>query len=65
MTTGIIYDSIYLEHQTGTDPESPSRLIAIMNFLKEKRLLDDPSFKMIKPRKATLDQIKYAHHEDL
>ncbi|MFX1324200.1 MAG: histone deacetylase [Promethearchaeota archaeon] len=65
MTTGIIYDSIYLEHQTGTDPESPSRLIAIMNFLKEKGLLDDPSFKMIKPRKATIDQIKYAHHENL
>ena len=63
MTTGIVYDTIYLEHQTGTDPESPKRLITIMNFLKEKGVLDDPNYTIIKPRKATLDQIRYVHTE--
>jgi len=65
MTTGIVYDPIYLEHQTGTDPESPKRLITIMNFLKEKGVLDDPNYTIIKPRKATLDQIRYVHTERL
>ncbi|MCK4286790.1 MAG: hypothetical protein KAX18_11335 [Candidatus Lokiarchaeota archaeon] len=57
MVTGIVYDDIYLEHKTGNHPESPSRLIAIMDFLKETKLLEDQNFKIIKPRKATLDQI--------
>ncbi|MFX1590660.1 MAG: histone deacetylase [Promethearchaeota archaeon] len=65
MTVGIVYDPIYLEHQTGTDPESPSRLIAITNFLREKSVFDDPSFRVIKPRKATLDQIRYVHDDRL
>ncbi|MFX1455761.1 MAG: histone deacetylase [Promethearchaeota archaeon] len=65
MTVGIVYDPIYLEHQTGADPESPRRLIAIMNFLKEQTLLEDSNFKIIKPRKANLDQIKYVHSEGM
>ncbi len=39
MTTGIIYDDIYLEHNIGTQlqhVESHERLISIMNFLKQK-----------------------------
>ncbi|GAH69713.1 unnamed protein product, partial [marine sediment metagenome] len=65
MTTGIVYDPIYLDHQTGADPESPRRLVTIMNFLEEKGVFDDPSFKIIKPRKASLDQIRYAHDDKL
>jgi len=68
MTTGIIYDDIYLEHNIGTQlqhVESHERLISIMNFLKEKHLLEDPNFKVIKPRKATLEQIRYVHRERL
>ena len=65
MTVGIVYDPIYLEHQTGTDPESPSRLIAIMNFLKEKGVLEDPNYTFIKPRKASLDQIRYVHDDQM
>jgi len=63
MTTGIVYDDIYLEHKIGTHVESHERLIAIMDFLKEKELLEDPSYRIIKPRKATLEQIKYVHRE--
>ncbi|MFX1320358.1 MAG: histone deacetylase [Promethearchaeota archaeon] len=65
MTTGIIYDDIYLEHRIGTHVESHMRLIEIMKFLKEMNVLEDPNFKLIKPRKATLDQIKYIHEEGL
>jgi len=65
MTTGIIYDDIYLQHRIGTHVESHERLIAIMDFLKEKKLLENPDFKLIKPRQATLDQIRYVHEESL
>ncbi|MBY8989439.1 MAG: histone deacetylase [Candidatus Lokiarchaeota archaeon] len=65
MTVGIVYDPIYLDHQTGSDPENPSRLVTIMNFLEEKGVLDDPSFQIIKPRKASLDQIRYVHDDKL
>jgi acetoin utilization deacetylase AcuC-like enzyme len=65
MKTGIVYDPIYLEHRIGTHVESHERLVAIMNFLNEKMLFDDPNFKLIQPRKATIDQIKYVHDQNL
>ncbi|NVM37632.1 MAG: histone deacetylase, partial [Candidatus Lokiarchaeota archaeon] len=65
MTTGIVYDDIYLEHNIGNHPESHHRLISIMDFLKEKKLLEDPNFKIIAPRKASLDQIRYVHKESM
>ena len=65
MVTGIVYDDIYLEHKTGNHPESQYRLISIMDFLKEKKILENPSFRIIKPRKATLDQIRYVHRDSL
>ncbi|MFX1258154.1 MAG: histone deacetylase, partial [Promethearchaeota archaeon] len=65
MTTGIVYDDIYLEHRIGAHVESHMRLIAIMDFLKENKLLENPDFKLIKPRKATLKQIGYVHEESL
>ncbi len=65
MTTGIVYDDIYLSHRIGTHVESHERLIAIMDYLKEKQLFEDPNFKLIKPRKATIEQIKYVHTESL
>jgi len=65
MTTGIVYDNIYLEHRIGTHVESHERLIAIMDFLKDQGILESPNFKIINPRKATLEQIKYVHTEQL
>ncbi|MFW9970314.1 MAG: histone deacetylase [Candidatus Odinarchaeota archaeon] len=65
MTTGIVYDDIYLEHKIGTHVESHERLIAIMDFLKEKKILENPNFRIIKPRKANLDQIRYVHSEKM
>ncbi|MGB5912940.1 MAG: histone deacetylase [Promethearchaeia archaeon] len=65
MTTGIVYDDIYLQHRIGTHIESHERLIVIMDFLNEKKVLEDSDFKLIKPRKANLEQIKYVHEEGL
>jgi len=65
MTTGVIYDDIYLSHRIGTHVESHERLIGIMDFLNEKKLLENPDFKLIRPRKASTDQIKYVHQESL
>ena len=65
MTTGLVYDDIYLQHRIGTHVESHERLIALMNFLKEKELFENPEYKLITPRKATHDQIKYIHTESL
>ncbi len=65
MTTGIVYDPIYLEHRIGTHVESHKRLIAIMDLLKKKKFFESEDFELIKPKKATLDQIKYVHNESL
>ncbi|MHA1292245.1 MAG: histone deacetylase family protein [Promethearchaeota archaeon] len=65
MTTGIVYNDIYLQHKIGTHVESHERLIAIMDFLKQQKLLESDDFKLIEPRKATIEQIKYVHEDSL
>jgi acetoin utilization deacetylase AcuC-like enzyme len=65
MTTGIVYDPIYLEHRIGVHVESHERLIGIMDFIEEKKVLENPDFKLIVPREATIEQIKYVHQESL
>jgi acetoin utilization deacetylase AcuC-like enzyme len=65
MKTGIVYDPIYLEHRIGVHVESHERLIGIMDFIEEKKVLDNPDFKLIDPRDATTEQIKYVHQESL
>ncbi|MHA2282470.1 MAG: histone deacetylase family protein [Promethearchaeota archaeon] len=65
MATGIIYDDIYLQHKIGTHVETHERLIEIVELLEKNNLLSDSNFKLIKPRKATLDQLKYVHVDSL
>jgi acetoin utilization deacetylase AcuC-like enzyme len=36
-----------------------------MDFIEEKKVLENPDFKLISPRKATTEQIKYVHEENL
>jgi len=43
MTTGIIYDPIFLKHRIGEHVESHLRLITIMDFLKQQKLLPKES----------------------
>jgi acetoin utilization deacetylase AcuC-like enzyme len=65
MTTGIVYDPVYLSHRIGTHVESHERLIAIMDLLNNKKLFENPEYSLIKPTKASIDQIKYVHEESL
>ncbi len=58
--TGLLYDDIYLRHDTGPGhPERPQRLTAIMERLEKSGLLD--KLVRLKPRKASLDWITTVH----
>lgn len=58
--TGLIYSEIYLEHDTGKNhPESPERLKAIINHLKEKGLFS--KLTLIEPSPVSLEWITTIH----
>lgn len=59
MKVGLVYDPIYLEHDTGTHPENAGRLQAVMELLEKEGLLS--RLKMLAPRKATLEEVALAH----
>ncbi|MFW6181198.1 MAG: histone deacetylase [Spirochaetota bacterium] len=61
VTTGVVRDPIYLEHDTGTyHPESPRRLQVLYRMLDEEPL---PSLCQVSPRRAGLEEICYVHTE--
>jgi acetoin utilization deacetylase AcuC-like enzyme len=63
MSTGVIYDPLYLRHETGPDqPESPARLMAITARLHETGLFD--RLAQIPPRPATLSELERVHSPD-
>ena len=59
MKVGLVYDPIYLEHDTGTHPENPRRLKAIMQLLEKEGILS--RLTMLSPRKATTDELALVH----
>ncbi|MBI2934964.1 MAG: histone deacetylase [Chloroflexi bacterium] len=59
MATGLVYDPIYLEHQTGSHPENASRLTAVMDHLKATGMLQ--KITVMKPRAASVEEIALAH----
>ena len=59
MPTYLIYDDIYLEHDTGMHPESAERLRRTVGYLKKSNLWNKLTH--IKPRAATTDEIAYIH----
>jgi len=60
--TGIIFSQEYLLHKTGDNhPESPTRLRAIMRGIKQAHLLENKRCILIKPRTASLDELKAVH----
>ncbi|MBU4220319.1 MAG: histone deacetylase [Euryarchaeota archaeon] len=61
-STGIIYHSDYLKHDTGLHPENKERLISIISHLKKTGMLD--RLEMIKPRKAEVSELQYVHQWD-
>ena len=57
--TGIVYDDRYLLHETGKHPERKERLKSVMSYLEEKKVLE--KLELIKPRKATVEEIEFVH----
>ena len=59
MKVWLVYDPIYLEHDTGSHPENPQRLVAIMSHLEEtglkKKLIS------LAPRPATIEELETVH----
>jgi acetoin utilization deacetylase AcuC-like enzyme len=59
MKVGLVYDPIYLEHDTGGHPENAGRLVAIMSHLEKtgikKKLIP------ITPRMASIAEIELVH----
>ena len=59
MTTGYVYDPIFLEHTQSGHPESARRLTAVMAELESAGLLN--LLERIPSRAATLEELAYAH----
>ena len=62
MITGLFYHDAFLEHDAGPGhPERPERLIAVMEFLHQRRVIDDQHLKLITPQPATIPQLERVH----
>lgn len=59
MTTGYVYDPIYLEHNLRDHPENAQRLERVLEVLEETGLLD--RLVQVAPRPATEDQLAEVH----
>ena len=61
MTTGLVYDPIYLKHDTGAHVENYQRLVATMDVLKESGTLEKVT--SIAPRAATIEELSLVHSD--
>ena len=59
MKVGIVYDPIYLKHDTGQHPENACRLEAIIGLLKDTGLRGQ--LVPIKPVAATVAELSLVH----
>jgi acetoin utilization deacetylase AcuC-like enzyme len=59
MKAGLVYDPIYLEHDTGSHPENSRRLIAVMSHLEETGSKEKLS--LLSPRAASVEELGMVH----
>ena len=59
MSVGLVYDPIYLEHDTGQHVENAQRLVAIVGHLEETKLLGQ--LVSLSPRAASLEELSTVH----
>jgi len=59
MKTGLVYDPIYLEHDTGDHVENSQRLVAAMSSLKETGIKD--KLTCLPSRPALLEEVEMIH----
>lgn len=62
MKVGLIYDPIYLTHDTGNHPENAERLKAIISHLEQTGLME--KLTPLHPRPATRDELLLVHSEE-
>jgi Deacetylases, including yeast histone deacetylase and acetoin utilization protein len=57
---GVLLDKLYVDHDNGMGhPESPERILAIVDMFKETKMLDEVV--RIQPRDATKEEISLVH----
>ena len=61
MKVGLVYDPIYLKHDTGQHVENANRLEAIVSHLEQTGLKQQLT--PIKPRPATVEELSLVHHK--
>ena len=59
MNAGLVYDPIYLEHNTGDHVENSQRLVATMSYLKETGIKE--KLTCLPPRPASLEELEMIH----
>ena len=62
MEVGLVYDPIYLEHDTGAHVENAQRLVATMSLLEKNQTKD--KLVLLSPRPATVDEISAVHAKE-
>ncbi len=63
MNAAVIYDPVFLKHDTGDHPENAKRLEAIVGRLKRMGTWDE--LLHVKPRAASISELKLVHTESL
>lgn len=59
MKAGLVYDPIYLEHDTGDHVENSQRLVVAMSYLKEAGIKE--KLTCLPPRPATIEELEMIH----
>ncbi len=59
MRVGLVYDPVYLEHETGTHVENAQRLITTISHIEENHLKD--KLVLLSPRAAIIDELAAVH----
>jgi len=62
VTVGLVYDPVYLKHDTGAHVENQGRLVAVVELLEEAGLLE--KLVRLSPRAATAEEIALVHSRD-
>ena len=65
MTTGLIYDPIFLEHLTPPNhPDQPARLLSAMQVLEALGWLEREGLVLLPPREASADELAAVHERE-
>ena len=61
MKVGLVYDPIYLAHDTGSHVENSQRLVSTISYLRENGILNELS--LVKPEPCSEDDLLLCHSE--